>query len=155
MTTPADNGPDPTAMFVSDGAPIDPKDLPPEVRASFAAAAEDESLPIQIRDAIKRSLGLPRHAAAEPSAPIPSPEDASPLWDLLDGAFGHDAHLWNAGRALFALAQGMPELQSAEKLRALDDAHDHIARSASNLRRSTMGPEDQLVERFRIQLDGF
>lgn len=137
--------------FFSEGA-----DLPPEIREALVSQfLADDSIPVEIREALSESLGVTiEEAKRAPHVSLAIQAHREQLWDLLDSAFPNDPHLWNAGEALFTMSAKNPATVDDDgRLAALESANHHLRRHAARLS-PEVSPQDQLIADFREQMDG-
>jgi len=164
MTTPADDHDDaqdePQIGFVTPfGAFSSADDLPPQIRQHLEESLA--SLPEPLRNVFARILGV--DTADEPTpdttgvvgphGPGCTCDHREYLWDILDRAFPTEPHLWQAAAAIFTLSSTNPDtLDDAERRAALDTATLHLQRHAA-LHTPPLSPTEQLVTKFREQMD--
>lgn len=170
MTTPADNQnedntDEPTMAFVVKtpfGTFTAADDLPPELRNGLIQMLEDDEMPPVLRTMLASALGVTNTPGAAPVMPADGHATGcncaelhrENVWGILDRAFPAEPHLWQAMEALFTLSAVNPTEIDQETRRAqLEAATLHLQRHAT-LNASPQSPIDQLITKFREQLDG-
>lgn len=173
MTTPADNpdadnAEEPQVHFAFAfqtpfGVFTDPDDLPPDARSLLARNLAAGALPPELHALLAKALKLDETQTETAPADAPTSGPHGPgctcthsyrvqIWDILDGAFPNDPHLWQAGEALFMLSAANPRQIGDENRRAaLEAAAVHLQRQAS-LMAPSASPMEQIIAKFREQL---
>lgn len=165
MTTPSDDqlpedeneSPEVTYRFLTPYGSFDSiADLPPAIRDLLAKNLDAADLPEELRSVIKAGLdaGVVSDAEAMRFGTAAAREaHREQVWNLLDAAFPRDPHLWQAGEALFTLSVSNPDEIDEETRRiALSAMALHLQRHAA-LTSPAESPVDQLVAKFRQQMD--
>jgi hypothetical protein len=130
---------------------IDPNNLPepahvtesePDTAAGDANAAQE---PVSNPDKAPQDGHAPGCNCAE--------QHRENVWRILDAAFPQEPHLWKATESLFELSALNPhEISDSARRAALNDAALHIKRH-TDLAAPPLSPLEQMVEKFRIELE--
>lgn len=130
-------------------------DLPPTLRALLEESLGSEEIPAELRALLEAELAAGEDLREQDSQARRESFESyrEQIWDILDSAFPTDPHLWQAAAALFTLSPSNPEELDAEmRAVALTTIGLHLQRHAK-LTIPTVSPVDQLVEKFRQQMD--
>jgi hypothetical protein len=169
MTTPADHPSDESnddaspdfAIATPFGIFTDADDLPPQLRDALLRAVETNEIPDELRAILRTVLNADAttssdEAAVGPHGPGCTCEKShrEQLWNLLDAAFPDDPHLWQAAESLFTLSAHNPaELDEESRRASIELATLHLQRHA-DLTAPAETPIDQIVTKFRREMDG-